>query len=96
MRVLHEIDCPHHSVAVRFSHEEFYLCDYHSRACRMSSQRVWWGLMNEIMSNSSSCETEVRSDQKLSHKCGSAIKVVNDCVCVSLTVDNLSDGFIDL
>ena len=52
--------------------------------------------MNEIMSNSSSCETEVRSDQKLSHKCGSAIKVVNDCVCVSLTVDILSDGFIDL
>ena len=40
MRVLHEIDCPHHSVAVRFSHKEFYLCDYHSRACRMSSQRV--------------------------------------------------------
>ena len=40
MRVLHEIDCPHHSVAVRFSHKELYLCDYHSRACRMSSQRV--------------------------------------------------------
>ena len=36
--------------------------------------------MNEIMSNSSSCETEVRSDQKLSHKCGSAIQVVNDCL----------------
>ena len=49
----------------------------------MSSQRVWWGLMNEIMSNSSSCETEVSSDQKLSHKCGSAIKVVNDCVYCS-------------
>ena len=65
MRVLHEIDCPHHSVAVRFSHKEFYLCDYHSRACRMSSQRVWWGLMNEIMSNSSSCETEVRSGRNL-------------------------------
>ena len=24
MRVLHEIDCPHHRVAVRFSREEFY------------------------------------------------------------------------
>jgi len=30
MRVLHEIDCPHHRVDVRFSHEEFYLRDYHS------------------------------------------------------------------
>ena len=36
--------------------------------------------MNEIMSNSSSCETEVRSGQKLSHKSGSAIMVVNDCL----------------
>ena len=80
MHFTHEVDCRHCSVDVRFSHEEFYLCDYHSRACRMSSQRVWWGLMNEIMSNSSSCETEVRSDQKLSHKYGSAIKVVNDCL----------------
>lgn len=40
MRFLYEIDCPHHSVDIRFSREEFYLRDYYSRACRMSSQRV--------------------------------------------------------
>lgn len=38
MRVLHEIDCPHHRVAVRFSREEFYLCDHHSRGCMVSFQ----------------------------------------------------------
>ena len=30
MHFLHEVDCRHCSVDVRFSYEEFYLCDYPS------------------------------------------------------------------
>lgn len=45
MRVLHEIDCPHHSVAIRFSREEFYLCDYHSSSGMYSFQGMLWVLM---------------------------------------------------
>lgn len=35
MRVLHEIHCPLHCVDLRFSREEFYLCDHHNSYCRI-------------------------------------------------------------
>ena len=54
MRVLHEIDCPHHSVAVRFSREEFYLCNHHSSRGMDSFQGMLWVLIiDEIMSKCS-------------------------------------------
>lgn len=54
MRVLHEIDCPYHRVAVRFSREEFYLRDYHSSRGMYSFQGMLWVLIiDEIMSKCS-------------------------------------------
>lgn len=38
MRFLHEDFRPHPGVDIRFSREEFYLCDHHSRGCMVSSQ----------------------------------------------------------
>ena len=50
MRVLHEIDCPYHRVAVRFSREEFYLCNHHSSRGMYSFQGMLWVLIiDEIM-----------------------------------------------
>ena len=49
MRVLHEIDCPHHRVAVRFSREEFYLRDYHSSRGMDSFQGMLWVLMKKCL-----------------------------------------------
>lgn len=38
MRVLHEDICSHPGVDIRFSCEEFHLCDHHSRGCMVSFQ----------------------------------------------------------
>lgn len=51
MRVLHEIDCPHHRVAVRFSREEFYLCNHNSSRGMDSFQGMLWVLMKRVGSD---------------------------------------------
>ena len=54
MRVLHEIDCPHHRVAVRFSREEFCLRNHYSSRGMYSFQGMLWVLIiDEIMSKCS-------------------------------------------
>ena len=49
MRVLHEIDCPHHRVAVRFSREEFYLCNHNSSRGMDSFRGMLWVLMKKCL-----------------------------------------------
>lgn len=48
MRFLHEDFRPHPGVDIRFSREEFYLCDHHSRGCMVSFQGMLRILMKML------------------------------------------------